>query len=732
MYPSRKKSTWLSLTLVLALLIGMLPLQGIANAEDTITGIAFESNVSPVYVTVEGSSVQLKVLGTVSGKTDKKDVTSLATWTTSNPSAVKVDAGWVSGVGKGTSEITVKYQGYTLKKTVVSEYLFDQLVVKVGDTSQEVGNEVSAKLGDKLTWKVFALDKSTSTNNDVTSEASWTSSSTDVADVNKGVITLKSKGKTDITIKHKGLSKKIELKVEQPYDKLELSPEKLIEFEYGAASQTVTAKAKTTDGKLEDVTDKADWTTSDANIAEVKNGVVKPINVGTATVTASYLGSSQSITVVVRASYQAMRITPDQKQHVMLGDGTLQVQTFVLNSADNQQEVTDLAEWTSSNLMAATVDHGKVYAKSEGTATITASYKGLTKSVEITVYPTIEKLKWTEEDKDAKPGDNRKQNLILEDVKPMPKISGVALSGNTLDVSELVHWTSSNESVVSIKDGKMKAVAAGTATLTANVRNQSLLLEVTVQRKALLLQANNTDVSVVTGREQPLPEVNVIYADGTEENVTTQVKWESSSPNLLVRDGKMKGLIAGRVTLTGTFSNVKLSIKVTVEEEIVKYAIVPSEVRTNVNKSQSVKVTGTYRNGKTIALGSRIKWTVENEKVATVRGATVKGVAIGSTKLVGEYQGRKLEVVVHVKPRLLKLESNPTSVKLGIGQSASWKVQAIYDTGEVVDVTSSVTFVPSNLKIKAARGTVQAAAKGSATLKFTFDGKSTSMRVSAK
>jgi len=731
-YPSRKKSTWLSIALVCTLLFGMLPIQGIVHAEDSFTGIAFESDVSPVHVTVEGSSVQLKVLGTISGKTDKKDVTSLATWTSSNPSAVKVDAGWVSGAGKGTSEITVKYQGYTLKKTVVSEYLYDKIVIRTGDTDQEVANEVKANLGDKLAWKAFALDKAANTNNDVTAEASWTSSNTDVADVNKGVITLKSKGKTDITIKHKGLSTKIELKVEQPYDKLELSPEKLVEFEYGAASKTVTAKAKTADGKLEDVTGKADWTTSDANIVEVKNGEVKPINVGSATVTANYLGASQSITVVVRASYQAMRITPDQKQHMMLGDGPLQVQTFVLNSADNQQDVSDLAEWTSSNLMAVTVEHGKVYAKSEGTATVTASYKGLTKSVEITVYPTIEKLKWTEEDKNAKPGDVRKQELILEDVKPLPKISGVSLSGNTLDVSELVQWTSSNESVVSVKDGKMKAAAPGTTFLTASIRNQTLPLEVNVQRKALVLQANNADISIVTGREQPLPEVNVIYADGTEENVTTQVKWESSSPNLLVREGNMKGLIAGRATLTGTFANVKVTVKATIEEEIVKYDIVPSEIRTNVNKSQSVKVTGTYKNGKTIALASRIKWTIENEKVATVRGATVKGVAIGSTKLVGEYQGRKLEVTVHVKPRLLKLEANPTTVKLGIGQSASWKVQAIYDTGEVVDVTSSVTFVPSNVKIKASRGSVQGVSKGSGSLKLTLDGKSTSLRVTVK
>ncbi|MCE5168941.1 Ig-like domain-containing protein [Paenibacillus profundus] len=732
MNATSKRTSWFSMALVFTLLFGLLPFYGVANAEDTVTGIAFESDVSPVHVVVEGQSVQMKVIATIKDKTDKKDVTSLATWSSSNPSAVKVDAGWVSGAGKGTSEITVKYQGYTLKKTVVSSYQFDQLSVRMVESGTEVPKEMNALLGMKLKWKAFAFDEATGTENDVTADATWSSSKTDVADIDKGVLTLKTKGETEITVKHKGLSKKIKLKVDLPYEEMTLSPDKLVEFDYGADSQTVIAQTKTKDGTLENVTDKAEWSSSDTNVAEVKSGVVKPIGVGTATITASYLGASQSVTVVVRASYQAMRLTPDKAQHMMLGDGPLTVQTFVLNSVDNQQEVTDLAEWTSSNVMAITVDQGKVYAKGAGSSTITAKYKGLTKSIEVTVHPTIEKLEWADVDKDKDKGEIRKQNIYMEDVQDLPKINAVTLNGETIDVSGLADWTSGNSDIVSIKDGKMKAENRGVVTLTANVRGQTLATEVTVQRKALVLQANATELSVVTGREQAVPEVTVIYIDGEEERVTSDMKWESSSPNLLVRDGKIKGLIAGKVTLNGTFSNVKLSLKVTIDEEIISFDIVPQTITTNVKKSQSVKVTGKYKNGKTITLGSKIKWKIENEKVATVSGSTVKGVAIGSTKLIGEYQGQLLEVPVHIKPRLLKLEATPKSVKMGVGQKASWKVQAIYDTGEVADVTSQVTYVPSNTKVKVERGSVQGVAKGSTSVKLTLDGKSTSLRVSVK
>lgn len=716
--------------LACALVIGLLPFHGAAYAADTVTDVHFESDVSPIHVIVEGQSVQLKLIGTIKG--EQKDVTGQANWTSSNPGAVTVDAGWVKGAGKGSSEITAKYQGYTLKKTVISNYMYDDLSVRSEDTGVDIDKETTLYLGMKPNWKAFAFDKDGNTENDVTADASWSSSNSSVVEVNKGKLTLKNKGEAEITVKYKGLSSKIKIKVELPYEELTLSPDKLIEFEFGDSAVNVIAKAKTKDGDLEDVTEKADWSTSDSGVAEVKDGVVKPIGVGTATITATYLGSTKSVSVVVRPSYQAMRISPDKKQTMLLGDAPLQVQTFVLNSADTQEEVTHLAEWTSSNVMAVTVEQGRVYAKAAGTATVTSKYKGLSKSVEVNVIPAIEKLTWPEEDKDKDKDGIRKMDIYMEESQSLPKVSAVTLGGETVDVSDLAVWTSSNTGVISIKDEKMKAESRGTATLTANVRGQEISLEVTVQRKALILQSNTTEMNIVTGREQAVPDVTVIYMNGDEENVTSEVKWESSSPNLLVVNGKLKGLVASKVTLNGTFGNVKISVKVTIEEEVVRFEIEPDQLTLNVKKSQSIKVTGYYKNGKKISLGSKVDWKSDNEKIATVKGTSVKGVAIGSTVLSGEFQGQKLEVPVKVTPKLTKLIAEPGSLKLTAGQKANWKVKAIYDTGEVVDVTSSVTFVPSNTKVKVERGSVQGVSKGSTSVKLTFEGKSTSLRVSVK
>ncbi|WP_225445610.1 bacterial surface protein [Paenibacillus arenosi] len=735
----RKMTTWLASLLVVTLIMSISPWQSVASASttaktttaETVTGLQFESSVTPVHVIVDGSSVQMKVLASIKGETSLRDVTGAATWTSSNPSAVTVENGWVKGAGKGTSEITVKYQGFTLKKTVVSEFMYDKLIVRNADSGQEVDASMTTMLGAKHKWKVFANDKSSTTENDVTAEALWSSADANIVDVDKGVLDIKSAGTTKITVKHKGITKTIEVKVEYAYDELKLSPNKLIEFQYGGAEYALTATTEKKGSPTEDVTLKATWTTSDSNIVQVKDGKVKPINVGTATVTVTYLGRSKSVTAVVRPSHHAIRITPDEDQHVMLGDTKgIKLELFAQKDLAAPDNVTALAEWRSDNVMAVTVENGVVQAKAAGTAKVTASYNGLSKSVNVTVYPMIEKLIWTDAKENAK--EPFKQELYVEDVKPLPKVQGITFSGDKVDLSNVVTYMSSNPAVLEVEDDKMKAISSGDAQLLVTSNGLALSTDVKVLRKALMLRTDQTDMSIVTGREVALPKTTVVFTNGEELDVTQEIKWETSNNNLLIRDGKMKGLVPSRVTLNGTYSNVKISIKISIEQEVVRFVIEPNPVYVNINKSKSFKVTGVYRDGKKATLTSRIDWKVENESIASLRGSSVKGLALGSTRVIGEYQGNQLVIPVHVKPRLLKLETNASSLKMTVGQTADWKVSAIYDTGEVVDVTSQVKYVPSSSKVKAERGKVTAVTKGSASIKFTFEGKSASMRVSVK
>lgn len=742
----RKATSWFAALLVATLIVGIFPMGGMVQAAtETVTGIEFDSTASPLHVVVEGTSQQLKLYANIKEDGSKQDVTGKATWTSSNPKIAEVSDGWVKGISSGTVEITAKYSTYTVKKTVVSEYMYDKLVVKNAESGTEVGDTLNLQLGMKPTWKAYAVSKVKSDGDDITETATWASSDTAVADIDKGVVTLKSKGEAEITLKHKGMTKTIKIKVTMPYEEIKVASatsnnDKLIEFYYGGAEEALTVKAKKVDseGKIiwDDVTEQAEWTSSDEKIVSVTGGKIskaKPNSVGTATLTATYLGRTDSITVVVRPSFQAMKMTPDKPMNKMIGEVvTLKVEIMI--DAANEKDVSTQAEWTSSNVMTATVTNGVVQLKSEGTTTITATYQGLSKSIDVKVYPTVTGAEWAEKDPNhtdiALP---RELNVSVDDVKDIPGVVGKTFAGDKLDISDLMTWNSNDTTIAKIEEGKIKAVSQGVVQLVGQFNGKDVLfLNVNVKRKVLVMQANMEDMTIVTGREAEFPKVSVIYTDGEEQDVTNEVKWESSSPNLLVRDDKLKGLIASKVSLKASYANVNLTFRVTIEEAVVQFVIEPKSVSLNVGKSESIKVTGKFKNGKTISLGSKIEWKVENEQIASIRSSSLKGLAIGSTKLVGEYQGTKLEVPVNVVPRLVKIEAEPNSLKLSVGQSAPWKVSAIYDTGDVVDVTSKVTAVPSNTKIKVSKGSVQAVSKGSGSIKFTIDGKSATLRVTVK
>lgn len=730
----RKISSWFAGLLVVALITGILPFNSIAYAAETITNVEFESSLDPIKLVVDGQSQQLKLYATIKDESTKRDVTGLATWTSSNPSAVSVESGWIKGVGKGTSEITAKYQGFTLKKTVESSLMYEKITIK-NASDEVVADELNLLMGTKPKWKAYATvnDSNKTTEDDITDEATWSSSNTSVAEVSKGVVTLKAKGTAELTVKYKGQSQTVKITVVMPYKELKIVPNKLLEFTYGDSEQVLTATVNN-DGSIGTVTSSdLEWTSSDVNVVEVEDGKVKPVNVGSATITASYLGLSATVTVVVRSSFQAIKLTPNTKQTKMVGDSPLTLEANVLKSDGTESNINALAEWISSNPMAATVNNGVVSFRSEGTTTITVKYEGISKSIDVTVYPTITGgLDWKVKDESQKDGDIREVELYVDETKEIPMVVGKTYGGDSVDVGSLIEWESNNTSAVKIDDGKIKGLESGKAQLTGKLKGETIYLDVIVNRKALIMQASETELSLVTGREVKAPTVTVIFTDGEEKDITDEIEWEASSANLLVKNGTLKGLVASKLSLNGSYANVKLSVKVTIEDAVVSFDIDPEVVNLNIGKSSSIKVTGKYKNGKTVSLASKIEWKVENEKIATIKGTSVKGVALGSTKLVGEYQGTKLEIPVNVKPKLLKMEANPSSVTLAVGQSTSWSVSAIYDTGEVVDVTSQVTWVPSSTKIKVWRGTVAGAAKGSGTIKFSLDGKTASLRVTVK
>ncbi|RED65035.1 hypothetical protein [Cohnella lupini] len=736
--PSSIYNRILSIFLVFAL-VSALFAGAVSAADEVVTDVDITSDSPDGKLFVEDNTIILKAYADISGITAARDVTEDAVWS-STSSSVKVVKGVVTATGAVTSAtITAKYKEKTDTYSVSSEYYYSDLKLKVNSTEDKETLDVN--LGPDIKFTAEAIRAGSTL--DITSTAVWTTSDADVATVTKGTVKLLTAGKVTITVKSKGKTDSIVLTVASPYSKILITNSVTgaaytapIEMVVGGGDLNLSAKAELKSGVKpdEDITSTATWTSSSPVVKVDDKGKITAVGAGAAVITVNRYGLSGTVTVIVRTEFEALKITPEKPIYVTVSGSKVELEATAYTGL--KQEVVSMntdwkiadAEQAFAVILKDTVTN-KVYVvpKAVGTAKITASYKGLSKDISITVLPSISTIEISKE----------KLDVFVEDTEALPAVSGKTLIGDKLDVGKLVEWTSSDNDIVSIEDGKWKALKNGSVTLTAKAETAGApildTIVINVNNKILALIPSADTISVVIGKEVDFPVVQLIYENGDEEPISDKIEWKSSTPNLLVKPTKLKGLLAATATLTGTYLGKTVKVKVTVEEEFTSFLIAPTKVSVTLNRSQSIKVTGTTKSGKKVTLGSRIDWKSSNEELVSINGSSAKGLAEGSGKLTATVQGKTLEIPFVVTAKLTKLTASDTSFKSAIGDQISISVTANYENGKTASVASQAAWTTSKASVATViDGRISVVGKGSASIKGLFGGKYVTIRISVK
>ncbi|TJY42775.1 hypothetical protein E5161_08000 [Cohnella pontilimi] len=735
-YGTKSVKRWIG-ALLIALLVANAA-AGLVSAEETVNSIELQgAPSSPIQLYVDDAAVNLTVWAYIDGSSVARNVTADALWTSSS-SAVKVDRGVLTATGSATGvTITAKYKTKTATATVNADYVFGAL--KLQSSGADAADQMNIKLDATLSLDAIRIENDGSTGVSVKDSAQWVTSNSSVATVSRGVISLLNPGTVTITAKYKGRADSVVLTVTSPYKSLDIKRggsrvSAPIELEVGGDNVELEAAATWQDGtSAPSVSDVAVWTTSNASVLKVDKGVLTTVGAGSAVVTAKRYGVSDAVTVYVRTPYEAIKLTSARTLSFTLYGAPIQVNATVAKGTEAPIDVSTTAVWQVADPMIAVVDVSSsgvfVKPKSVGSTKVTVTYKGLSKDLAVTVYPSITTVDI--------PTD--RLNLFEGETVTLPIVKGTNIAGDTLDISKLVVWKSSDESIVSMADGKLKAIKTGTVTLTAEVENEpnqpkkADTIQVEVHKNVLALIPDNDYVSIVTGSETDLPKVKLTYTDGDEADISDKIEWKSSSANLLIKAGKMKGLLPGAMTLTGTYLKKTVTVKVQVEEKFVSFDIVPRSIALTLNRSQPIKVTATTVSGKKVNLSSRIDWTASAGNKVQVKGASVKGLAEGSGKLTATVQGKILEIPFTVTAKLVKLKSSDSSLSLKAGETDTVKIEAVYENGKTIDVTKTAVWTSNNRKVATAEGgVVKAAGKGSASIKAEYQGKAITIRITVK
>lgn len=708
--PLRKWKIGFALLLVFALMAGSaLP----AAAADVVVSLELEDE-GPVHLYVGHDTAQLKALATLQGVSVPKDVTSAAVWASTSSSIVKVDKGKLTPVGAGTAKVTAKYEGQTVAVDVRVDYLYEAIRLSTDSA-------VTIDLQDETIKLTASAEEADGTLFDITDAAVWSTSDSSVATVIGGEVRLLKKGKATITAKYKGLSGSVTYTVNSPYESIQIvSGHDDYDFVVGQTDVKLEAIAELVSGSLENISEQAEWTSSNPSAVAVENGRLTFKAQGIADITVTRFGHSDKINVISRLPYQALLLTPSTSQYLFVSDEPLELKVEVANDFESRTNVTALAEWKTSDPLVVSVDKGVVKPRSVGKATVTATYRGMTKTVQVTVMPVVNGLHL----------DETKLTMFKGEVASLPDVYGEDLNGVEYSFADIAEWESSNEDIVKIENGKLKAGVPGTATVTMRIRDETGAIAVTVKEKALALLPSAWEYSLVSGESDALPTVRALLEDGSEFDITSEIKWETSTPNLLLTGGTMRGLLSAKATLTGTYLNKKIAIPVTIVDKMTNVVVDPGTIELNPKRSKSIKVTGVNAAGKTVTLTRDVTWTSSNPDVATISGTSVRAVAPGSAVLTAVFQGQALQVQVKVVPKLQRVLLTEKSISLKQGQSQSFTLTAYYEDGTTRDVTSQATWTTSNVTIATVvNGKVTAVKKGSSTVKAKFENKSASLRV---
>ena len=263
-----------------------------------------------------------------------------------------------------------------------------------------------------------------------------------------------------------------------------------------------TGESAETDEKLAKAASKltVEWTSSDESVATVDaTGMVVAVSAGEADITASVTDSEMSAVCKVTVKVAAKDITVPDNLDVKLNDGNETTVEATVSPAD----ATDVkVSYASTDEAMATVDKdGRVQVLQPGECDIVTTLtqegkKVVEKKTHIKAFYEVEGI-------------------------TLDKTEGILTAGNTVTLNAtvlpeeiadetIVTWTSSDEKVATVdENGKVTAIAAGEATITANAGEKSTTYKLTVQAKKVVQNttsnksSNKGNTSSGTGSSAP-------------------------------------------------------------------------------------------------------------------------------------------------------------------------------------------------------------------------------------
>ena len=679
----------------------------VSAAVVAVTGVTLDKITASLLV--GGDDLQLTATVAPDDATNKN-----VTWSSSNDKIATVDqTGKVTAVAAGFATITVTTEDGGKTATCEVTTTVPVTGVTLDKTSATMVE------GDQLDL-VATVTPDNATEQSVT----WSSDKEDIAIVNgSGKVTAKAPGVAVITVTTVDGSKTatcqitVEKKIILPTS---ISMAASLGFVDGGEAQTLTATVLPADADDKTIV----WSSSNENVATVVDGVVTPVGVGNCVITAKCVADNNvtaECAVTVTASTVAVTgVSLDQATlEITEGEHASLKATVTPADATNQNLI-----WSSDAEAIATVENGVVNAVKAGSAVITVKTEDgdFTASCIVMVNAAVIAVEGVTLDKESVDLTVGGDITLTATVKPDDA------------TDKEVSWTTSNDKVATVENGKVTAVGAGDATITVTTKDGGFTAtcKVTVTNAVIAVTGVTLDKE---SAELTIGQTLKLVAEVAPENASNKtVTWSSDASSIAKVDqsGTVTAIAEGSATITVETEDGEFfaTCDVTVVAGTVAVSgvtVSPTSVSLKVDETASLKATVEPAE----ATDKTVSWSSSAPEIASVDdNGTITAHAEGSATItVTTTDGKKtatcaVTVVDDAAVVVSAIELNLTELELKVGGGKEIKATVKYSDG-TTSTKENVEWTTDNEDaIDLDEGWVDALEVGVANVTASFGGKS--------
>jgi len=612
---------------------------GFSDSESfTVTAPVLASiNVLPVNPTItHPSTLTFNAIGVYSdGST--APLTSGVGWSSGTPGTATIDAGrgLVATVAAGSSTITAtvgSISGHTL------------LTVKsVALTSIDVTPH-TASVAKGTTQQFIATgtysDLSTAV---ITSQVSWTSSSTAVAGINAntGLATATAaSGTSNITANLSGVTSNAAVFTASPAVVTALTVTPSNPSIAKGRTQTFTATATYSDGTTAALTSGVTWSTvagtGTASLAGTGNGTATGTGVGTVTIQAANSSITGTTVLTVTPKVLAsIAVTSTTTTSVAAG-GTLNLVATGTYTDASTADLSGSVVWSNANSAVASLAWDSVglhevltgRITSTSAVKITAALSGVSNYLDITVNPaTVSSVTV----------DPVGAVMVAGNTRTFRAIANYT-DGTKVDITTSANWASSDSAhaTVGLNTGVVTGVSAGTANITATFNTvPSSAVSVTVISATVTLSsiAVTPATSIAAGRTQQFVATGT-YSDASTAVLTSMVTWSSNNNAVatVIPGGLATSYTPGTATITATYGGQSGSAVLTISAAVLtSISVTPVNPQvtyiSGAAPTEQFKATGVYSDGSITDITTTATWSnpAPDTGIATIIASGVTG-----------------------------------------------------------------------------------------------------------